>query len=72
MKTKKVFTRIWRTVIIIINTVWVLIAAMVNLVYIFNGGYSAEETVQRIAAGFVIVLMMNLVDYLSRKNFMNY
>ena len=72
MKTKKVFTRIWRTFVIITNTIWVLLATMVNFAYILNGGYGAEEAIQRLSAGFVVLLMTNLVDYISRKNFTNY
>lgn len=71
MKAKIVFSRIWRTYIIVLNTVWSLLASIVSLVYIFNR-YAAENAIQDVATAFVIIMMVNLTDFITRKHFMNY
>lgn len=71
MKAKLVFSRIWRTFIIVLNTVWSLIASMVSLVYIFNR-YAAESAIQDVVTAFVVIMLVNLTDFITRKHFMNY
>lgn len=68
---KKIFTRIWRTVIIIFNTFVNLMAMVIAVVAIFDR-YAAEAAVQDISTAIGLLLIINLVDYITRKHIMNY
>ena len=70
---KLVFNRIWRTFMIIINTLWNLISVVCAISMLVN--YSISDCVtnmDRWGYGTIIVLIMNLIDYITRKHFTNY
>ena len=68
---KRIFTRIWRTVVIIFNTFVNLMAMVIAVVAIFDR-YAAEAAVQDISTAIGLLLVINLIDYITRKHIMNY
>lgn len=70
---KSIFNRIWRTFMIVVNTIWNLISVAFVISMLCN--YSITDCVynmDRWAYGVIIILFMNLINFMSRKHFTNY
>ena len=68
---KKTFERVWRTFMIVFNTFMNLMFALVTVVALFTGEQTWDSNSQ-VWACVVMVLIINLIDYLTRKHFRNY
>lgn len=70
---KKVFSRIWRTFMIVINTVFNLCSAVFLFVTMFEtSSYVRANNVEGWIYSVLIILVMNVVDFVVRKHFENY
>ena len=71
MKIREIFERIWRTFIIIFNTIMNLFFVTFTLVCLFDK-YTMGNSQEQIATAVSMVLIVNLIDYITRKHFKNY
>lgn len=71
---KIVFSRIWRTVNIIINSVWNLLTAIFAFMCVFDNcsSYTLNERFEQWILGTMAIIMFNILNHFTRKHFMNY
>lgn len=70
---RKVFSRIWRTFIIILNTVWNLLSTVLAFATLFESSeYTRQANIQAWGCGMVIIIAINILNHVGRKNFENY
>ena len=70
---KKVFSRIWRTFIIILNTIWNLLSTILAFATLFEGSeYIRQNNVQAWVYGMMIIVAINIMNHFTRKHFENY
>ena len=68
---KKVFERIWRTFMIVFNTFMNLMFVTVTVVALFQGN-STWDNNEQVFTCLIMVLLINLIDFITRKHFKNY
>lgn len=68
---KKIIERIWRTFIIVINTVMNIMFTLVTVVALFTGEQTWDSNSQ-VWPCLMMLLIINLIDYITRKNIRNY
>lgn len=70
---KKVFNRIWRTFIILLNTVWNLFSTMLAFATLFEGSsYTRSGNFEAWFYGTIIIVVINILNFVTRKHFTNY
>lgn len=73
MKAKMVFNRIWRTFIIIINTIWNLLSTVLAFVMLFDSSsYNRVQNFEAWIYGMLVIIGVNVLNQVTRKHFENY
>lgn len=70
---KKVFNRIWRTGMVLVNTVWNLFSIVLAFYALFeSNSYARANVIEGWIYSVIIITAVNIVNFVTRKHFQNY
>ena len=67
---KMIFERIWRTTMIVINTIMNILIIAVMFAAVFGMAHSSD--VEQISQGIGLLIIVNIFDLIIRKHIRNY
>ena len=69
---KKIFDRIFKTFIIVIDVIWGLIISLFSIGILYQDSYCVERTVAPIVMGTVALIIANTINVIVRRLIKNY
>ena len=64
---KKVFDRIFKTFIIVIDVIWGLIMSLYSIGILFADHYAVESAVSQVIMGTIVLVIVNCINVVIRR-----